>query len=447
MMVILGLGSNIGDRLANLRLAKQYIAQLPNITIKQVSPVYLSDALLPENAPTDWNQPYLNAALRCETTLEPIALLQEIKKIELLIGRKKEALDWAPRVIDIDILAWEDLVIDNDVLTIPHAHLQERPFALWPLADIAPFWKFPLAGKYHHQTAAKIVAQWGSRFTGEASCHTRQIPHRIDTPHLVGVINVTPNSFSDGGQFLAPEQALQQAIALINAGATILDIGAEATAPQVEKGIDANTEWERLEPVLSLIQSSQNKFLFPPVISIDTRHPETAKKALANGANWINDVTGLDDPHMRDLIADTKADCIVMHHLDIPVIDDQHLPLDQDPIQLVYAWAENRIETLIQHGIKKEKIIFDPGIGFGKTTEQSVLLLQHAHVFHTLGVRVLIGHSRKRFLFTLTGNLAKDRDIETMAIALSLAKYPIDYLRVHHVEMCVRALKMGKLFE
>src|SRR3990167_8329185 len=157
-MVILGLGSNVGDKLANLRFALHLIKKIPAFSVAHVSPVYLSDALLPDNAPVTWDTPYLNLALLCETTLTPYALLHHVKEIEKKIGRAPEKV-WGPRIIDIDILGWDALIQHDEKLHIPHEHLDERPFALWPLADVAPFWMDPLNNK----TAAEIVTKWGSR--------------------------------------------------------------------------------------------------------------------------------------------------------------------------------------------------------------------------------------------------------------------------------------------
>src|SRR3990167_2734641 len=167
-MIVLVLGSNIGDRLHHLRKALQAIKAIPHLTVEQVSPVYHSEALLPDNAPLDWDQPYLNVACRCDTTLEPLALLKQLKTIEWSIGRKPEIRHWGPRILDIDILAWDDRVIKSDLLTIPHENLLERPFALWPLADVAAFWRFPLAGPFENKMAAELVVSWGSRFSGDA---------------------------------------------------------------------------------------------------------------------------------------------------------------------------------------------------------------------------------------------------------------------------------------
>jgi 2-amino-4-hydroxy-6-hydroxymethyldihydropteridine diphosphokinase/dihydropteroate synthase len=369
-------------------------------------------------------------------------LLKDLKAIEWRIGRRPSIRHWGPRIIDIDILAWDDNIILTDSLTVPHASLQERPFALWPLADIAPLWTFPLPGRYQGKTAAEIVERWGSRFSADAPFHTRQIQQRIDTPQLVGIVNVTPDSFSDGGDFLQPENALQQIIHLANAGAEIVDLGAESTAPSAQP-LEAETEWARLEPVLAALKQACHSLPLAPKISIDTRHSEVAAKALAYGVDWINDVSGLDDQAMRELIAASKVDCVVMHHLSVPSRSTHCLARGQDPVEQVYAWGEARLQKLEQQGIGRERIIFDPGIGFGKTAEQSLWLLRHAAIFKQLGTRLLIGHSRKRFLSLFSTAPSAERDIETMVIALYLANQAVDYIRVHHVEMCARGLKVA----
>jgi 2-amino-4-hydroxy-6-hydroxymethyldihydropteridine diphosphokinase/dihydropteroate synthase len=441
-MIVLGLGSNLGDRLANLRKALQAIGNLPDLSVRQVSPIYISDALLPENAPADWDMPYLNLAIRCDTTLAPLDLLKQLKTIEWSIGRKPEIRHWGPRVVDIDILAADNLIVASDVLTVPHANLQQRPFALWPLADVAPLWQFPLSGPNHGKTAAQIVEPWGSRFSGEAPFHTRQINQRVDTPQLVGILNVTPDSFSDGGQFLQREQAQQQMTHLVSTGAEVLDIGAESTSPRATP-LDAETEWQRLEPVLASIKEIKTQFILPPKISVDTRHASVAAKALEFGADWINDVSGLDDPAMQEIVAQSSVDCVVMHHLSIPERRDHILPRNEDPVSIVHAWGEKRINELEKKGIARDRIIFDPGIGFGKMAEQSLILLKNTRVFANLGVRVLVGHSRKTFLSLLSGMPFAERDIETMAMSVCLAFQPITYLRVHNVEMCARGLRVA----
>ncbi len=441
-MVILGLGSNTGDRLAHLRKARELLSLIPKLTLQQVSPLYISDALLPDQAPDSWDRPYLNLAIKCETRLQPQDLLHQLKNVEYTIGRKPLKRHWGPRAIDIDILIWDDLCYEDETLRIPHTQLPERPFALWPLADLAPNWIYPGEGPYHGKTAAEICARWGSRFSGEAPLHTKQILHRIDTPRLVGILNLTPDSFSDGGQAQGIQTALRKAYELAGNGAEILDLGAEATNPDALP-LDPETEWERLEPVLDAVKNELKYMLLPPHISIDTRHPETAEKALRKGIDWINDVSGLENPRMRELVAASRSDCVVMHNLGIPAARNRVLPFHQNPVTEIHCWAEKRLEALETCGIPRDKIIFDLGIGFGKSAEHSFDLLKNLIPFHSLKTRLLIGHSRKSFMDLLTPARPADRDLETAILAIHLAKQGVDYLRVHNPETCSRSFRLA----
>jgi 2-amino-4-hydroxy-6-hydroxymethyldihydropteridine diphosphokinase/dihydropteroate synthase len=443
-MVILGLGSNVGDRLHYLREALRHIQKIPSLSVMQVSPIYISDALLPDNAPAAWDAPYLNLAIRCETTLKPLDLLAQTKNIEAVIGRVA-GQDWGPRPIDIDLLAWDNLIQYDEKLHIPHEHLHTRPFALWPLADVAPHWIYPLENQFHGCTATQIAAQWGSRFTGEAPLHTKQIMQRIDTAELMGVMNITPDSFSDGGTFVDVSAAIHHAHSLVNAGAHMVDIGAESTGPHA-KPLDVATEWRRLEPVLIGILAEKNKMLIPPKISVDTRHAAVAEKALDLGVDWINDVSGLSDPAMCDIIKNSACDVVIMHQLSIPQNNHLHLPLNEDPVTSVYAWAESQLESLQQRGIDSKRVIVDIGIGFGKTAEQCLRLLQQVSEFKKLQTRLLVGHSRKSFLTLFTDKSPEQRDIETLPISLRLSALGIDYLRLHNIDVTARALKVGAVF-
>lgn len=445
-MIVLGLGANIGDRFATLKKALNAIRNLPDLKICQVSPLYTSLALLPENAPPEWDMPYLNLAVRIETTQSPEALLDQLKNIEWRIGRKPEIRHWGPRVLDIDILTWGSVIIETERLTVPHRNLQERPFALWPLADVAPFWIFPLEGRHHGKTAEEMVKPWGSRFTGDAPFRCRQIQQRIDTPEIMGVLNITPDSFSDGGNYSYADTALKSAIQMVDDGATILDLGAESTCPKAT-AITPQEEWQRLEPVLKQIITHKKDFMMPPTISIDTRHSETAAKALAAGANWINDVSGLDSPGMRDLIKQKKCPTIFMHHLSIPENRSHYLPPSANALEVVLDWGYKRIETLEKESIDKSLLIFDPGIGFGKSAAQSMSLLAHAEHFKSLGLPVLIGHSRKTYLSPLSKFDFSERDIETLAATLILMPKNIDYVRVHDVSITARGMKIQRMLE
>lgn len=440
-MIILGLGSNIGDRLENLRRAYHHINAIPEISIQQVSPIYISDALLPDNADDSWNNPFLNLAIRCETTLTPYELLLKTKWIEKQLGRHS-AIDWSPRIIDIDILAWDNLVKYDDKLHVPHEHLHERPFALWPLSDVAPFWTYPIPGPLYGKTAIEIAEPWGPKWGTSAPLHTKQIPHRIDTPVLMGVVNITPDSFSDGGNYFHPDLAMKKIIELVDAGAEIIDLGAESTGPK-SIPLHASQEWQRLEPVLTTLLNTVSSMSIPPKISVDTRHVETAEKALTLGVDWINDVTGLDNPEMYHLLREKNCNIVFMHHLGVPVNQSNIIPVHKNPVEWVYQWAEKKLAEL---AISPERLIFDLGIGYGKTAEQSLFLLNNMDVFKKLGVKLLIGHSRKSFLSAFTPFPAMERDIETLCVSLQMKKMGVNYLRVHNVEAHARAFKTINAF-
>ncbi len=443
-MVVLGLGTNLNDRMSNLRRAFDLIKKIPRFSVQQISPVYISDALLPENAPPAWNRPHLNLALRCETHLTPLELLQHTKKIEKQL-KSSEKEHWGPRIIDIDLLAWDDLILYENALHIPHEHLHERPFALWPLADVAPRWRYPLPGPLQGKTASELAADWGGRFAGTAPLHTRQISQRIDTPQWVGIVNLTPDSFSSDGILNQETIAWNHIQHLVNTGAEILDFGAEATGPNA-KPISPDEEWDRLAPLLTKTLSEKDLFFIPPKISVDTRHAEVAEKALKLGVDWINDVSGLNNSNMRHVINTYPCDIVFMHHLGIPTQKNYHLPLNQDPVPLIFQWAELRLAELEKSGIDPSRLIFDPGIGFGKTAEQSLEIIKNIDHFHKLGIRILVGHSRKSFLAQFTSHPAYKRDLETLLVSLQLAQHSIDYLRVHDVETHTRGFRLAKEF-
>ncbi len=236
---------------------------------------------------------------------------------------------------------------------------------------------------------------------------------------LVGVLNITPDSFSDGDPRLTTNTALLRAQKLFDDGADIIDVGAEATNPFVQALTPAQ-EWERLEPILSSLLTK-----FPGKISLDTYHAETAEKALELGPIILNDVTTFRDPRMIKLTSEHGIVCIVSH---LPFaalsIADAHANATMSDIQNVKRELLSRRDEMIAAGIKEENIILDPGIGFGKTMELNKKLLGFAR--EVPGIPVLIGHSRKRFLgdkrFEIEPNLAAAREAVKAGAA---------YLRVH----------------
>lgn len=251
---------------------------------------------------------------------------------------------------------------------------------------------------------------------------------------LVAIVNVTPDSFSDGGANFSPLAALKAVEKHIEAGAGVVDIGAESTRPGAEM-VSPDEEWNRLEPVvMHLAGAVQGR----AKVSIDTRHAQTAREALAYGVAWVNDVSGFGDPDMVEAVAGSDCKLVVMHSLTVPANPAVVLDEGRDAVAEVLEWGERRIAALWAQGIARERVIFDPGVGFGKTAEQSVALLKGIVAFRALGVKLFVGHSRKSFLSAWSGE--KDRDKATLEVSRYLIGQGVEYLRVHDVKAHVKLL-------
>jgi len=440
--VVLGLGTNLGDRLASLRAAVARLRGLRrSLRIDAVSPIYESEAMVPDGSPADWSRPYLNLAVLAAWAGTAEALLRALKGIEADLGRAPRER-WAPRVIDLDLLAFDRLAIADGSLTVPQAGLAQRPFALLPFADVAPGWRFPVATSLAGRTVAELAARWAGTST-HVPFQTRRTGHSLT--EVVGVVNVTPDSFSDGGRLRDPSEALSHARRLLAEGATVLDLGAESTRPGAT-AVDPAEEWRRLGPVLEALVAE-----VPATISVDTRHAATARRALDAGAHWINDVTGVTDPEFVSLIAGGQGRIVAMHSLGVPPAPGRVLPTNRDPIEAVLEWGWETLERLTESGIEPDRIILDPGIGFGKTAEQSTAILRHAGRLLDWGVPVLVGHSRKAFLASWlppghpAATVPAERDRESAWVAGHLAGQGMSFVRVHDVDGAVRAVRCAAL--
>jgi dihydropteroate synthase len=253
-------------------------------------------------------------------------------------------------------------------------------------------------------------------------------------PLLMGIVNVTPDSFSDGGKFLAQGAAVRQALQLAEDGADILDIGGESTRPGAER-VSVDEELRRVVGVISELRPQTNC-----LISIDTTKAEVARQALAAGADIVNDISGLTfDPSMTDVCAESDCGVIAMHILGNPQTM-QDAPQYDDAVTDVTAWLQQRLDDLTQRGIKAERIALDPGIGFGKTADHNVELLSHVSTLRSLNRPVLIGHSRKRFLAKVLGRPVEERSAGTIGVAIAAAEQHADMLRVHDVRSTKDAL-------
>ncbi len=234
-------------------------------------------------------------------------------------------------------------------------------------------------------------------------------------PLLMGIVNVTPDSFSDGGHFLEVERAVQRALELVGQGADILDIGGESTRPYAT-AVDLDEELRRVIPVLQAVCRQTDV-----PVSIDTSKAVVARAALDCGAQIINDVTGLaGDGAMLPLAVESQAAVCVMHMQGTPATMQDH-PHYDDVVAEIWQYLRVRREALYGAGIAPERICLDPGLGFGKTHQQNLTLLAHCHRFRDLGCPVLVGHSRKGFIAHVLGDKEADRLPGTIGTALSLS--------------------------
>lgn len=518
MEIVLGLGGNIGDRFENLVRALNelvsggagldsgaeavFLSQSLGGQQVAVSPLYESDALLPEGAPDSWNQDFYNLAVRGSTRHTLPELLDAVKRIEERLGRGAHEV-WSPRTIDIDILAvkaegfsWgrsvnSTIEFQDERLTVPHPGLTERPFALWPLADLAPHWVIGQGGR--GGSALQLAQRLGRRFAAvresavsyekgsdnAASCGAARAPLHIQErlrrcvsamgarfedgsslgTTVVGILNVTPDSFSDGatGEAALLDSQLSRALEMVSQGASVLDLGGESTRPGA-KEVEPLDEWRRIEPLLTELKRVFNGRELAtgssPQISVDTRHHQVAARALEAGADWINDVTGLRSAEMQRVVRDGRwkpdgglgvgtgaSRFVFMHSLSVPPRPTEVMPATEQIVGSLITWAEQRLTQLQEEGLNLEHAIFDPGIGFGKTPEQSWQMVQQIERFSDLPVPTLLGHSRKSFLSKVSDSPPAERDVETALISAYAAEAGVAYIRVHNVKATAQAIK------
>jgi dihydropteroate synthase len=258
-------------------------------------------------------------------------------------------------------------------------------------------------------------------------------------PVLLGILNVTPDSFSDGGDFFDPEAAASQAEVLFDEGAHVVDVGGESTRPGSDP-VSEEEEIRRVVPVVGKILESR-----PGAgVSVDTYRASTAEAVLEAGARIVNDVTALrGDPRMASLVAEAGCPVVLMHMLGEPKTM-QREPHYEDVTREVRDFLSQRAEHAVAAGVKPENIVLDPGIGFGKTLDHNLALLRHLDVIVDLGFPVLLGASRKRFIGTITGaEEAKDRVFGTAATTVLGYERGATLFRVHDVRANREALAVA----
>ena len=253
-------------------------------------------------------------------------------------------------------------------------------------------------------------------------------------PLLMGIVNVTPDSFSDGGKFFQTDKAVNHALRLVDAGAEILDIGGESTRPY-SSPISLQEELDRVVPVVSEVSKRSGI-----VLSIDTSKAAVARECLKYGVEIINDVTGCSgDPEMVPLVAESRAGLCVMHMQGTPQTM-QDCPTYEDVVEDILQYLSQRRDDLVAAGIERRRICLDPGIGFGKTHQHNLTLLCGVDRFHTLECPLLVGHSRKGFIAKVLGGETVGSAAGSLGVALAMAARGVQVIRLHDVEIASEAL-------
>ncbi|QDW08260.1 dihydropteroate synthase [Wolbachia pipientis] len=402
-MIYISIGSNIGNRLSHLQkatelLKKRYLKDLKSSIILETK------AILPNGAPPDWNKPFLNMIVYGSCSSSPEELLKGLKQIECDIGRPQVYEKWAPRVIDLDILLWDDLTLDIPDLKIPHPELVNRPFLLHLMAMVNKTFAF------------NVQDCFSESFTL--------------SPKLMGIVNITPDSFSDGGLYYDANRATKQALQLVSDGASIVDLGAQSTRPGASIQMPEE-EYARLKPVLDNLSDYMKNGDIE--VSIDSFWPDVILNVLKHyNIAWVNDQKGDLNGHTLKAVASSGCSIVIMHSLSIPPHKDNIIPHDTDPIDTINNWAEKSINRLLKLGFDENSIIIDPGIGFGKSMYQNIQILRSIETLQNFGCKVLVGHSRKSFISSFSTEPVFNRDLETIASSAVLHN-KVDFLRVHNV--------------
>ena len=262
---------------------------------------------------------------------------------------------------------------------------------------------------------------------------------RLDQPQVAGILNVTPDSFSDGGRHGDAEAAAAAGVAMAAEGAALIDVGGESTRPGAQPVWEGD-EVERVVPVVRRLAAAGT------AVSIDTRKAAVMEAALGAGAAMVNDVSALTwDERSAEVVARGGCPVVLMHHQGTPETMQQSPHYDAPVLFAVYDWLEERIAAAEAAGIARERIVVDPGLGFGKNVQHNLQLMNGLSLFHGLGCAIMLGASRKRMIGALSGEAPADRRLAgSVALAVKAAEQGVQLLRVHDVFETVQALRIWR---
>ncbi|KAI9298581.1 Dihydropteroate synthase [Neoconidiobolus thromboides FSU 785] len=429
-VALIAFGSNLGDRYKNIvdgikSLKEAGCELLDTSFLYETAPMYVLD------------QPkFLNGACKVRTTLSPLDLLKTLKKIEQELGRTPTIRN-GPRLVDLDILYYDNVEMDTEVLTLPHPRIAEREFVLQPLNDISPDWEHPKLHNTVKQLLFRLTYDQGhSEVVKVLPLKNQEYWYWGSKTYIMGILNITHDSFSDGGDYLDLSSAVIQAKKLINDGADILDIGGASTRPDADP-ISVEEEIARVVPVISKLREEGLKCL----ISVDTFHSKVAEEAIKAGADLINDVSGGGrDPKMFEVMAHCNVPVCLMHmrgdSKTMNSLTQYGSGEEGQVMRYVQLELSKFIGRAISSGVYRWNIIVDPGIGFAKNTEQNLELIRSLPQIGKCGsFPCLFGASRKRFIGSITGREnPKERDWGTAATCTAAIAGGADILRIHEVK-------------
>ncbi|CAO2652763.1 Nn.00g021740.m01.CDS01 [Neocucurbitaria sp. VM-36] len=434
----------MGDRVAMIEQACKEMEATGKIRIKRTSSLWETKAMYVLE-----QDKFVNGACEIVTSLSPIELLDELQAIENKMGRVK-VIEKGPRNIDLDILLYDKLTFSNERLQIPHLLMLEREFVLRPLCEIIP------SEVQEPLPLEEPLQQHLSRLPPSEEPLSPMTPLAPDVPHIsafqsqratriMSILNVTPDSFSDGGKnYNIEESTLVDTIrSHIAAGATIIDVGGQSTRPGSVQ-VTSEEELARVLPAVKLIRSLPEASNV--AISIDTYRADVAEASIKAGADIINDVSaGLMDDNMLSTVAKLGCTICLMHMRGTPETMNSLASYPDGVVETVGRELLERVRTAEEAGIRRWRIILDPGIGFAKTQEHNLELLRRQSDLRSYpgleGFPWLVGTSRKAFIGRITGvKEAKDRVWGSAAAITAAIQGGADIVRVHDVkEMCQTA--------
>lgn len=494
----IAVGSNVGSPVENIIKAIEQLNQVTDTKVVQTSSLYESEPMYHLD-----QDKFINGVFEITTKLTPQSLLKILKEIEYNVLGRVKLIENGPRSIDLDILLYDDLVLnDTQVnLTIPHISMLERTFVLQPLCELVPpTYIHPLSAEPIHNHLKQLYVSTGDASKQKSNRLSTHVPlfnalsnhhdanaaltfdltHHTHRTRLMGILNTTPDSFSDGGRSASLPLAIENALKMVHAGVDIIDIGGVSTRPG-SIAPDAEEEWRRVVPIVKGIREHADEKLRNVIISVDTYRAKIARDAIEAGADIINDISGgLFDEDMFKVVAETGVPYVLNHTRGTPDTMSKlnHYENSEDAGLVEYFKSEENIdeseenvllkavsrELCVQYrkaidaGVKRWQIITDPGIGFAKNLRQNLAIIrgtpliksysnfnEDTETFNSLeGLPILLGPSRKKFIGTLTNEkVPSERVLTTGAVIMSCVGYQSDIVRVHDVEEVKKVLLIG----